>query len=268
MIFQLAILCVIPTQPGPEIPGADSGPVAGKVIWVGSPPFVPPFRAPRSPGLGQPDPKLKSWPNPLAPRTGEGGGLADVLVWLEGEGEAAPGKRTKRPELRVVVEDNQIRMEQGGRPVPVGLLNPGDTVVVESKQASLFIVRGRGVDSFSLPLVDPGKPVTRKMEKPGWIELFSGSGQYWARAWIWVDPPAQTTFTGPNGEFRFEKPVKKAKTVVARLPDWRIIARERDPETGEIQYARYGKPQIMKVDLSGKPAGDQTIQLEFKADGK
>lgn len=268
MIFPLAILLVIPAPVQADVPGTDPGPVSGKVVWVGPMPVVPPFRAPLNPGVGQPDPKLKSWPNPLVPRTGDGGGLADVLVWLEGEDEAPPEKSPKRPALRVVVENSQILLVQGDKPVSVGLVNSGDSVEVESKQASLFVVRGRGADSFSLPLVDPGKPVTKKMEKPGWIELSSGSGQYWARSWIWVDPPSQTTFTGPNGEFRFDKPGHQAKKVAARLPDWRIQFRERDPETGEIMFAEYGKPLVKKVDISGKTKTDRAVQLEFKADGK
>lgn len=262
MFFLLAILWMSPTQSNP------SGSIAGKVVWVGQPPVAPPFRAPINPGVGQPNPGLQSWPNKLVPRVNAGGGVADVLVWLEGDAGEKVAKGPERAGLRVIVEENQIRLEQGGKTVPVGLVNPGDTVEVESKQANLFILRGRGVASFSIPLVDPAKPVQRKLEKSGWVELSSGSGQYWARAWIWVGPPEQTAFSGPDGQFRFDNPVKGAKIVVARLPDWRVVAKERDPETGETMLAEFGKPMIRKVDLSGKPEQDQALRLEFKVDGK
>ncbi len=255
MVWLLALLWQFPAQ---ALPLESS--LAGKVVWQGGAPTVAPFRAPVSPGVGQPDPALKTWANPLAPKVAADGGLAGVLVWVEG-----PAPKT-RPPVRVVVRDNQIQIQQGEKLVPVGLLQVGDSITVESQQGNLFTLRARGISSFAIPLVEQGKAVTRKLNKAGWMELSSGSGQYWARAWLWVGAPALATFTDDRGNFDWQGLQPGKVSVYARLPDWRVTRMERDQETGEILLANYGPPRKHKVEVDLKSGEKARVEMAFKAD--
>lgn len=254
MVLWLALVWQIPDQEAIR-PAS----IVGRVVWQGEKPEVAPFRAPASPGVNQTDPGLKAWPNPLAPAISPAGGMANVLVWVEGD----PGE--PRPPIRLLVEDNQIRLEQGGRNVPVGLLAPGDSITVESRQDSLFTLKGRGANSFAIPLIENAKPVRRKLEKPGWVELSSGSGQYWARSWLWVGAPGNAVFTDKTGNFEISGLKPGRKKVFARLPDWRLAGFERDQETGEILLASYGKPEVQTVAMDLESGMQAKVDIRFQA---
>lgn len=254
MVLWFALMWQLPGQQS-NLPAS----IAGRVVWQGKIPALKPFLAPASPGVNQADPGLKSWPNPMAPAFGPGGEMGKVLVWLEGEaGES-------RSPVRVKVKDNQILVEQGGLPVPVGLMGQGDSIVVESHQDALFTLKGRGANSFALPLLEKGKLVTRKLEKAGWVELSSGSGQYWARAWLWVGAPGKAVFTDMAGNFEFGALKPGKQKIYARLPDWRIGRFERDQETGEILLAEYGKPRVEMVETELKSGVQSRVDIVFRA---
>lgn len=255
MVWLLALVWQFPAQ---ALPLESS--LAGRIVWQGKVPTVAPFRAPVSPGVGQPDPALKTWANPLAPKIATDGALSGVLVWVEG-----PPPKT-RPPVRVVVKESQIQIQQGEKLVPVGLLQVGDSITVESQQDSLFTLRARGASSFAIPLVEPAKAVPRKMEKAGWVELSSGSGQYWARAWLWVGAPAFATFTDDLGHFDWTGLPPGKRSVFARLPDWRVTRMDRDQETGEILLAAYGPPRTQKVEVDLKSGEKARVEMAFKAD--
>ncbi len=254
MVLWLALVWQIPNQ---QVNRPAS--VMGRVVWQGDKPQVPWFRAPASPGVNQGDPGLKSWQNPFAPTILSDGSMANVLIWVE-EGQAEP-----RPKLKVEVQDNQIRLEQGGRTVPVGLLGLGDSITVESRQDTLFTLKARGASSFALPLIEKAKNVTRKLEKPGWVELSSGSGQYWARAWLWVGAPQKALFTDKNGSFEINGLKPGKVKIFARLPDWQLSKFERDQETGEILMAQYQKPRIQVVETDLEPGGRAKVDISFGA---
>ena len=254
----LMVCCWLALAQSAEVKGEK---VLGRVVWQGEMPVVGPFRAPNSPGVGQSDAGLKTWRNPLAPQIGADKGLAGVLVWVDGD----KSKRTKkRGPARVVVAENQISIEQDGATVPVGLLNLGDSVTVESRQASLFTVRGRGAATFALPLVEPNKPVTRKLDRAGWVELSSGSGQYWARSWLWVGAPGSAAFTDKGGNFRLDGLATGKQTIVARLPNWVIQKFERDQETGELLEATFGEPLMESVEVELKAQAENRAELRYR----
>ena len=248
----------------PEVPAPAR--VTGRVNWRGALPQVQPFLAPPSPLVGQPDPALRPWPNPHAPSIAPDGGLGGILVWAA---EPAGSSRTVlQPPVRVLVENGQILVEQGGGVVPVGLLNPGDAISVESRQAAFFTLRGRGTAFFGLPLVRAYQTVRRTLDKPGWVELSSGTGQYWARGWLWVGAPVHTTVTDASGRFELVNLKPGRHTLVARLPDWQLADRQRDPETGELLRAVYKEPGLQRVEVNLQSGQAGQCILSFPANEK
>lgn len=213
--------------------------ISGRVIWEGSVPKVPAFRAMVSPLAENRDRVFRDWPNPLAPKIDPATrGMAGVLVHLK---EPAGGENLPAlAPVRLIARDGQIILMQGKEPRQMGVVRPGDAVELVSEQDRMQMVRARGAAFWSVPLVKRGQPTQRACPTAGWTEISSGAGQYWARAHVWATNTPYVAWTDPNGQFQIGPvPAGGSFTVVAHVPDWRLEKVDRDPESMEPARADY-----------------------------
>src|SRR5437763_1547663 len=110
-----------------------------------------------------------------------------------------------------------------------------------NRRAARGVARNRGA-VFGLPLPGPGRPVRRRLAQPGVVELSSGAGRYWHRAYLWVGAHPYFALTDADGRFQLPGGPAGEYRLVAWLPNPDIAAVDRDPNTGMILRHHYREP--------------------------
>lgn len=216
---------VVPPNP------AGLGSIQGRVTWVGELPRVPPFQVRGNPLAPSTHGRRAQVPNPNAPRIDqETRGVADAFVFLEG-GSDTPSS-WPHPPVRVELRDRQFTVLQGARQGRVGIVRRGDVVEFCSHDSHYHSVRLRGASFLSVCLPDPDQSVKVKLERAGVVELISGAGHYWMRAYLLVSESPACAITDAHGHFTLPQVPAGEREVTCWLPNWAVARQERDPETG------------------------------------
>ncbi len=247
-------------QPSPNrFDPATSGAVRGRVVWVGERPTVPVIPAAIPDGTGF---RLGSKPNPFAPAITDGV-LAGVVVSLVGDGLGAT-KPWPFPLVTVEQADHELRVKQGDSTAAAGIARVGDAVTVVSRDPGPATVRLRGAAFVTLPFPGPDKPTTRTFDKPGVVEVSSGTMLTWAACDLIVSDHPYHSVTGADGRFELTGVPPGEYQLTCRVRDWREVGRDRDPETGLIARRRFAPPVELSatVRVPERGAVEHTFTIE------
>ena len=222
---------------------ARCGTVAGRVTFAGPVPVVPKLLGALAEG------ERYTWvtkPNPFTPRVGEGGGLANVLVWIEG---VAPGKSKPwaAPPLKLNIQDAEFRAH--GKPFVCGVARAGDPLTVTSRDAAFHSLRARGAAFFALPFPAKDAAVTHSLPPPGVVELSDATTAYWMAADVLVVDTPYATTTDSGGNYTFTDVPAGQYTLHHRARNWKATRTERDPETGLIARQYYAAPAVKTLPI-------------------
>jgi hypothetical protein len=245
---------------GARFDPATAGTIRGQVLWLGDVPAVAKMTAALPDGSG--GYRWAEMPNPFAPVVDENTrGLAGAVVYLKGIDPAA-GRPWDLPPVRVEMRDFQIRVRQGdGEPRAVGFVRRGDEVEVVSNDHAHHMLRARGAAYITLPFPDPDKPLLRRFDSPGVVELTSGAGYFWAAADLFVDDHQYYAVTDREGRFTLPAVPPGSYDLVCRVRSWHTAGRDRDPETGLIARLRFAAPVEKRAALTVAPK--QTAEQSF-----
>ena len=239
------------------------GQIVGRITWTGEIPNPPKLTAaiPESPGY-----RFAEMPNPFAPPVSEPGrGLAEAVVSLEGIDPEASKPWT---DSKVLVEMSgyRIRVKQDeSQPRRSGFIPVGGQVEFVSRDANHHSLRARGAAFFALPFPEPEKPSTRTFDKPGLVELTSGSGYHWAAADLFVVEHPYYTITNVDGSFELPAVPPGAYQLVVRVRNWNIVGRERDPESGLVFKLLFAPVLEKRIPVSVVSATAQTVDASIAA---
>lgn len=236
-----------PPAPGPlageQFDPATTGTIVGTVRWGGKAPVVGSFR-----GLDEPLSDLSRRPareraNPNAPRIDPGThGLASAVVLLRGI-DPKRGRPWHHPPARVVLRDWQFRIQQGQDDErTTGFVRAGDRAEIVSRQEGLCTVQGRGSAFFSLVVAEPGQVRSRRLDVPGVVELTSGTGQFWMRAYLFVARHPYLAHPDRSGRFRLEQVPPGEYDLLAWHPNWHVAQEERNPDLFRIERVHFRPP--------------------------
>jgi len=223
---------------------ARCGTVKGTVRWVGSPPTVPTISLTQVPK--PPDGKNQIG-NPNTPRVATDGSLAGAIVFLTGV-ETKRSKPWDHPRARVEVTRSTLIIRQGSAEQSCGVALAGSAVNLLSREPAssepaLHSIRGRGAAFFTQMLPVSDRPVSRVLSEPGIVELSSGSGYYWLRAYLAVSEHPYVAVTGADGAFQFEQMPDGEYEIHCWKANWHIDRLERDPESlGPVRL--YFRPPV------------------------
>jgi hypothetical protein len=217
--------------------------VAGRVRWAGAVPDVEPFRCIAEPLV---DPfaagPIRTWSNPNAPRVDRRtAGLASAVVFLRGV-DPQRAKPWDHPAAGVEVRDKRFQVRQGSGDRSIGVVQAGTAVNLVSRDEVLHVVQARGAAFFALALAEKGRTRARRLESPGVVELLSGSGYWWMRAYLIVLSHPYLAHLDDQGRFHLERVPPGEYDVVAWHPDWCVAQRERHPDLVRVQQVRFGPP--------------------------
>lgn len=215
-----------------------TGRVHGRVVWVGERPNVP-----RITGLIEtPDgPKWGDAPNPCAPSIADDDGLAGVLVWVTPV-DAKQVKPWPYPPLVVEHAGGKLRSVQPGVPERVGFVKVGEELELVTRGKPFGLLRGRGAAFFTLAFPEADRPRRRKLDTPGVVEISSAAGDFWNTVDVVVCEHPYFAATDASGRFELANLPPGQYRLTARVRNWTITGRDRDPETGKTVRLAFAEP--------------------------
>jgi hypothetical protein len=252
-----------PTDASADYDPAAAGEVAGRVTWAGDMPAVPPFQAPVSPLCEQVRGPKRDWPNPNAPVIDpQNRGVGSAVVFLRGV-----DPRRARPwdldPAHVELRDYQIRIRQGDADGAVGFIRRGDEIRLESKQNAFHSIQARGADFFALTFPGEGTVRGRVLDRNGVVELSSNAGQFWMRAYLFVDDHPYYARTAADGRYALPKAPPGDYDLVCWMADWREASHEIDADTRLVSRLTFRPPLQVVRHVHIDPGGTATADFEL-----
>lgn len=178
------------------VPVSGGGKISGVVKLDGK--GQAPGRAVFPTDLDPQDQKLCNAKRPLITpyyAVGEGGGLANVVVWLD---DIEKGKPRTTSLGSMINEDCRFLPH-------VQSLGVGSKVQIENQDPVLHtthaIFQGQKITAFNVGMPRKGQVAKKKVRRPGVLKIQCDSGHTWMRAWIHVFNHPYHTVTGPDGAF-------------------------------------------------------------------
>jgi hypothetical protein len=177
-------------------------------------------------------------------------GIADVILSLEGI-DPEWMKPWDLPNVTCEAVASRLHIRQGDSTMRrVGIVRVGDEVPFQSGDAGHHMLRARGSAFFTLPFPEPRKPLPRRFEKPGIVELSSGAGYYWHAADLLVVTHPYHAVSDSTGSFTFLNVPPGMYSLIARARNWHVVNKERDPETGLIFRQSYAPPVEVRIPVT------------------
>ena len=240
---------------------ADSaGCIEGRVVWSGDLPAAVPFSY-RMPERVDDAVSARYRAHTFAPIVDpQSRGVRDAAVFLRGV-DPHKAKPWDHPPVLVEQRDLELHVVQGSQDARVGFVHRGDTIEMVSRDLVFHALRARGSGWFTLAFPDADQPLSRPLEQNGVIELTSGAGYYWMRAYLMVDEHPYYTLTDADGRFTLSQVPPGRYEVVCWLPNWRETGHDRNPDTGRVMRLHFAPPAVIKQTLGLRPR--QTRDLRF-----
>jgi hypothetical protein len=257
-------------EPPPEIGGhfdpSATGTIEGRLTWVGDVPQVLPFVSTSRPVADPPRDPKRPWPNPNAPvvdaRTK---GVGDVAVFLRGINPERSRPWNHDP-VRVEMSGYRFQIHQGNTTSRIGFVRRGAKVELVSTDEAFYNARARGAAFFSIPFPEPHHPCERTLPEKGVVELSSGSGQFWMRAYLFVDDHPYYARTDAEGRFSFLQVPEGEYELVCWLPNWQVARRERDPESTLTARLFFRPPVELVRRVSIRPGQKCSVAIDVSAE--
>jgi hypothetical protein len=234
-----------------------TGNISGTVTWADELPEIAPLHV-----LQPVDGKAtEDFPNPnqptIDPVTNE---IEGTLIFLR-KVDLATSKPWSHAPVSVVFTDSKLEVRQGAAPVSIGIVQLGDTVACSATVERNFSLKFRGVDFYSMPLPKPNVVTTRKLEKPGAVELSCGRGRYWLHNYLWVSDHPYVTKSKADGSFELKRVPAGDYELVSWMPSWHVLRSDRNPETAEIIRLVFEAPGEQKRTVT--VTAGETAETEF-----
>ena len=257
-----AAVVPVPTQFDAQMSGA----IQGQVQWTGELPTAPTLEGYSNPVIENgPRSKILS-PNPNLPRIdASSGGVGSAVVFLRGV-DPKSAKNWDHGPVRVTQRGYRLRICEGDRESPYGFVRVGDKVTMDSDDACFHSLHASGAAFFGLTFPEPHQPLTRKLKQRGIVELTSGAGYYWMRAYLFVADVPYLTATDARGKFVLDQVPAGEYDLVSWLPNWREEHHERDPETSLITRFFFRRPLQISRRVKIQPQSLAEQRFEVSAD--
>src|SRR5437764_1336769 len=136
----------------------------------------------------------------------------------------------------------KLHVLQGDADARTGFVRRGGAVEMVSAQPVFHMLQARGAAFFALAFPDPGESCTRRLTRPGVVELSSPAGYFWMRAYLFVADHPYYTRTDAEGHFTLPRVPPGEYEAVCWLPDWRTADRELDGDTGQVCRLTFRPP--------------------------
>lgn len=227
-----------------------AGTLQGTVTWAGSLPLVKPFSSPPRPLIQPPAGPSFPYPNPNEPRIDpQTRTVADVVVFLRGV-DPERGRRWDLPPVCIEQKDARFVVHQGERTGRVGIVQRGTAVEMVSRDHELHSLQARGAAFFTFVFPDPDRPRQRVLPERGLVELNSGAGCFWMRAYLLVEEHPYFAVTNAAGEYTLPQVPEGTYDLVCWHPSWKVARSDLDPNAALVSRVFYEPPLEKSVRIS------------------
>ncbi len=235
---------------------SETGKLTGLVVWIGQKPVVEPIRGlidtPKGAAWGEVD-------NPFAPTILDRNLMANVVVQVLNPPNKITQDWPHAEEVSCALSETGLNLTT----------NPGFAKVGSELQLSSRIkysqIRGRGESFFTRSFPNEDSTHAVRLDQPGRIELTRPNGQFWQHAELWVCSHPYVVKTNKDGQFDLGRLPPGEYDIQASIPNWRIVGRDRDPETGRVMQLHRG-PDIIVVQRVKIDAGKEAkVTLKLSA---
>jgi hypothetical protein len=187
-----------------------------------------------------------------------------AVVFLRGV-DVRLAKPWDLPPVGIVQRDCRFEIIQGNLNANVGFVRRGDAVEMVSRDPHLHVLRATGSAFFSLTFPDPDLPRHRSLDEIGLVELMSGAGYFWMRAYLFVGESPYYTRTDDHGAFELTAIPPGSYELVCWLPNWNEARHERDPESGSISRLFYRPPGEVRRSVQVNKGGCRQVEFTLSA---
>lgn len=254
-----------PTPLASDFQPQKCGTIRGRILWRGAKPNLPEVlgAVPTKPG----EYSFQKFPAPFQPRIADDGGLAGVLISLEGV-NPAQAKPWDLPPVRLVWQAGRLRCEQFPDCDSLGIVRQGEEVPIEARDTIPHVLRGRGADFFALPFPIGSASKSRRFPQLGLVELSSGMGYFWAMADLHVVTHPYYAVTDSRGHFELKQVPAGEHRLSATLRQWTVTGQERDPETGLVFRQSFDPAWVQNETRTIAASAMTELNLSFPVDQK
>jgi hypothetical protein len=188
------------------------------------------------------------------------GAVAGALVYLQGVSASALG--WDHAPVTLELDDERPMVHQGGGPARnIGLVHRGDTITIVSKQDRFHAIRARGQAFWTFTLPDADRPLTKRLEESGIVELSSGAGYYWMHAYLFVCEHPYCAVTDAAGRFEMPQVPPGDYELVTWMPSWDVVRRERDPESTAVVRIAFGPHHEWRNPVAVRAGATSTVSV-------
>lgn len=250
-------------QTGSRFDPQSTGTILGRVAWVGDYPEVPPYHVMPIQSYCDELTRPAYRANPNAPLIDdETRGVGSAVVFLRGI-DPQCARPWDLPPVAVELKDLQVQVLQGTSPGRFGFVRRGSDVRMVSRQPVLHALHADGAAFFTLPFPDLDKPLARRLGTPGVVELSSGVGYYWMRAYLFVSDHPYFCGTNLAGLFTLTGVPAGEYELVCWLPSWIEESRHRDSESTQPVRLFYRQPveKVAKVKVTAGQTTEASLEL-------
>jgi hypothetical protein len=241
-----------------------AGCIEGQVVWSGETPQVASFSYRLPAGLEHGTETAGLRANPFAPVIDPySHGVSDAVIHLR-EVDPRRARRWDHPPVAIEQRDLRLHILQGGRDSGIGWARRGDPVVMVSRESLFHALRARGSTWFTLAFPDPDQPLLRPLDESGVVELTSGAGYYWMRAYLFVAEHPYYACTDADGRFTLPNVPPGRYEIVCWLPNWRETGHDRDPDTGRVTRLTFAPPAILRQTLELRARQTRDVRFVMK----
>lgn len=237
------------------------GKIHGQVRWTGKVPHVPAYESRPCPIAMEGLRERLVRENPNAPRIDHStSAICGAVVFLR-EVALEKSRPWDLPPVRVEMNDRRLNVVQGDSNDNIGFVRQGDPVEFVSNDRWFHSIHARKAAFFALTFPDRYQLVKRRLETKGIVELSSGAGYYWMRAYLFVSDHPYFARSDEQGRFMLPQTPPGQYEIVCWLPNWKEVKHERDPDTALISRVHYGPGLEVRKMISVNAAA--TVGVDF-----
>jgi len=221
-----------PVESGSQFVAQHTGRLQGQVRWLGPLPVHSLLESVDQP-LEFASLPIRPRPNPHRLEVSAEGGLAGAFVWLEGIDPARAPPWQPEP-ARLTIQDRQLQPQRL-------LVRQGECLTLQSRDSWPHTLQGRGACYFNVTIPRPEVPRQRALNRAGIVEVRCGSGAFWTRAYVLVQPHPLLAVTDAQGRFAWEQVPPGRYRLHAWHPNPQVVGHERSPDTRRIVQITFGE---------------------------
>ena len=194
----LALPCQAAAYEAIDVQGGGS--INGTVTLKGAPDKASAARFPAN--LNAQDRKFCSAKRPLVPRyyrVGQGKGLADVAIWLEG---VRRGKRKTKADGKLANKDCRFAPLVQTMEVGAKLLVSNDDPINHTTHP---VYQKLKITAFNIAMPRKGQRAKKKVRRAGLMKVQCDAGHVWMRAWVHAFKHPYHAVTAAQGSFTLDQ---------------------------------------------------------------